>query len=237
MGEIFNSVLFALAGFCEWAGMLKRHMAHSRRYGAVLAGTGLCYAVLVLFLNLYFFLSQEKEHALLSLMVLYLFFGICLVLYDLFGRKIPGKEKKEVHPVYRGLFFAFLLGILVVTIFSREAVTHDTSVFLDFPLRFLRLAPKSMTAALLHFLTNMALFLPLGYVTPPGIREGESYLSDAFLVGCTLSTAVELVQYMASAGQCDIDDILANTLGCLLGIVLYRVMEEGREAHDACADA
>ena len=39
---------------------------------------------------------------------------------------------------------------------------------------------------------------------------------------------IETTQLLAAAGQCDVNDIIANTLGVLLGYGLFRLLGMGR---------
>lgn len=68
----------------------------------------------------------------------------------------------------------------------------------------------------LNVLLNVALFTPLGLLLPllfPRMKKWYWVLLAGFL--CSL--AVELVQYTAKRGITDVDDLLCNTLGCVLG--------------------
>ena len=43
-------------------------------------------------------------------------------------------------------------------------------------------------------------------------------------IGVMLSTIIESCQLIFRLGNCDVDDILANTFGALLGLVLYKIV-------------
>ncbi len=65
-----------------------------------------------------------------------------------------------------------------------------------------------------NLLGNVALFVPIGWLT--AVLSGRRRLLIGTLAGLLLSTAVEVWQ-MASGSFGDIDDIVLNTLGALLG--------------------
>lgn len=65
------------------------------------------------------------------------------------------------------------------------------------------------------FLLNIALFLPFGYLLPMLWRSHHSLRSVA-LSGAAFSLLIECSQLLTSRA-CDIDDLIANTLGAVLG--------------------
>jgi glycopeptide antibiotics resistance protein len=73
---------------------------------------------------------------------------------------------------------------------------------------------------------NVELFLPLGVLLPLLMRTRSGI--RVVTVGLLLSLSIELVQFLAditvSTGRvADIDDVLGNTFGALLGWLLFRV--------------
>jgi glycopeptide antibiotics resistance protein len=66
---------------------------------------------------------------------------------------------------------------------------------------------------LLNVLGNIAMFVPIGFLAVLGLRTG---VVSATLLGFVFSGLVESVQY-ALGRVADVDDILLNTTGALLG--------------------
>lgn len=66
----------------------------------------------------------------------------------------------------------------------------------------------------------------LGALLPMMHRRLRSWIY-ALLCGAALSTLIETAQLLAAAGQCDVNDIAANTLGALLGYGLFRLLGMG----------
>lgn len=69
------------------------------------------------------------------------------------------------------------------------------------------------------FLLNIALFLPFGYLLPMLWRSHRSLRSVA-LSGAAFSLLIECSQLLTSRA-CDIDDLIANTLGTMLGFCCW----------------
>jgi lipopolysaccharide/colanic/teichoic acid biosynthesis glycosyltransferase len=68
-----------------------------------------------------------------------------------------------------------------------------------------------------HFIVlNILLFIPLGFLLR-SITDSWKTIVCGFL----LSVLIELTQYWFRLGSCELDDVLNNTLGCGLGILLW----------------
>lgn len=79
-------------------------------------------------------------------------------------------------------------------------------------------------ATAVNVLGNLLLFLPLGVTLPAAVRALRSPL---LLVpaAAALSALVELTQYTYVPGRAaDIDDIILNTTGALVGLVAFRLV-------------
>ena len=74
---------------------------------------------------------------------------------------------------------------------------------------------------------NAALFVPLGMILPLVLRPPTAW--RVLTVGFFISLAIELVQLLAdvtvSSGRiADVDDLLGNTAGVLIGCLLFRIV-------------
>ncbi|MNN17271.1 VanZ like family protein [compost metagenome] len=77
-----------------------------------------------------------------------------------------------------------------------------------------------MGRALLNVGGNIALFVPLG-ILAAHVGNGRSIRLQSLWLLVT-SLLLEIIQYVLALGSSDIDDILLNTLGGVIGIGIYR---------------
>lgn len=68
------------------------------------------------------------------------------------------------------------------------------------------------------FIKNILLFVPCGLVVP-----WKKNWKQVTLIGLFLSGTIEVIQYITRLGECEIDDIISNTLGAAIGYGLYVV--------------
>ncbi|WP_160680509.1 VanZ family protein [Clostridium sp. C8-1-8] len=72
-------------------------------------------------------------------------------------------------------------------------------------------------------LLNLILFMPFGFLTPMVFRKIKSKWVLNLLIALVFSGAIEFLQ-MFSGRYAQIDDILMNSFGALLGYLIYIVM-------------
>ena len=77
-----------------------------------------------------------------------------------------------------------------------------------------------------HLLGNILWFVPFGLLLARTMRRPAAW--KALLIGAALSAGIEATQFLLGTGVCDIDDVLINALGTLLGYGLYRLWRNHR---------
>lgn len=82
-----------------------------------------------------------------------------------------------------------------------------------------------ITEGVRPYLENILLFIPLGFMLPCIWKKYEVLWKTA-LSGFTFSLIIELSQLFNINRVTDIDDLLMNTLGALIGWVIFRLLKE-----------
>jgi len=79
---------------------------------------------------------------------------------------------------------------------------------------------KYIKTALINLIGNIAVFIPLGYYLPHIFRRVRHF--GLFLLFHTeIIVFIELIQLFTLLGVCDVDDLILNTLGGIIGYSLY----------------
>ncbi|MED3549643.1 VanZ family protein [Cytobacillus praedii] len=68
---------------------------------------------------------------------------------------------------------------------------------------------------------NVLMFVPAGIY----LMIFKERAIKSFIVICSLSLGAEIIQYIFAIGASDIDDLILNSLGGLIGILIYLVLE------------
>lgn len=77
-----------------------------------------------------------------------------------------------------------------------------------------------MQVPLRNFFGNILLLIPLGYLLPLWIKKINMWKIS--FIGISLSLIIEIIQLVTQTGYFDIDDVLLNASGCLIGWLFYR---------------
>lgn len=102
----------------------------------------------------------------------------------------------------------YILFILAVTIFGRTS--HPEPIFRG-------LFWELQSGMWLDIGLNILLFIPLGLII--GGWKG-------LIISLVLSGAIEIIQYFNQIGYCELDDLLNNTIGAGIGVVVKALMEK-----------
>jgi len=73
-----------------------------------------------------------------------------------------------------------------------------------------------------QLLGNVVLFMPFGFALPLAVRASRSLIRTFVAVVC-LAFAVETLQMILPAHGADIDDVILNSFGALLGFLCYQL--------------
>lgn len=86
------------------------------------------------------------------------------------------------------------------------------------------------TSLAVNFVGNLVVFLPLGFLLPL-VRTRPTRAWQAALAGLAVSGSIELTQYLSGRRVADVDDLILDTTGTLLGygaLFAFRRARPGR---------
>lgn len=141
--------------------------------------------------------------------------------------------KKHIRRVRIGftILFGIYIVVLIYLLFFMEMRTYLSSSGIHYNLvpfheisRFIRywdvVGPWS---ALMNIGGNIALFVPFGFCCPELFRRMRSF-GATVAAGACLSICVEVLQLFTGLGCCDIDDVILNTAGTVIGYIVYAIL-------------
>lgn len=131
-----------------------------------------------------------------------------------------GKNWRFIDKKYFALLVAYFALILWVTIVMRiggEEYINVRSAPLD---RVIRAFQTGDWKLFQHFLLNLGMFLPFGFLLKMMDTDRSNGWGNSLLLGVLSSTVIETLQMLLRIGEWDIDDIIANTLGAVVGFLI-----------------
>ncbi len=75
---------------------------------------------------------------------------------------------------------------------------------------------------LIENIMNVVVFIPVGILL--GIAFKQMTWWKALLIGCSISVCIEAQQFFFMKGFSEIDDVMHNTLGCLIGYMIFAIV-------------
>lgn len=147
--------------------------------------------------------------------------------------------KKEFnHKAVMKLLFIIYMCVLVYVVFFAEAMgrtPHDGYVYNLTPLKEIKRFMKYIwdndalgRAARLNIFGNIIAFIPFGIYLPYTSESKLGFISTV-LYTFSLSLTIELVQLITKVGSCDVDDIILNALGGVIGYILWYIYTKLRK--------
>lgn len=69
---------------------------------------------------------------------------------------------------------------------------------------------------------NVVVFVPVGLLA--GLASRSINLLRALLIGLCISLSIEVLQFTFEKGFAELDDVMHNSLGCLIGYGISRII-------------
>lgn len=142
------------------------------------------------------------------------------------------RAKKKVRICGRILFVVYLLLALYVMFFSesldRTMVSteyrYNLTPFAEIERFWNMRGSYGWHVTLINLLGNVICFMPFGFLVPTLSRNRvlNNCLSVTILA-MAFSALIETTQLITKVGAFDVDDIILNTLGGFLGIVIFKM--------------
>ena len=137
------------------------------------------------------------------------------------------KEKSRPHPLAVLLFIAYLLLLFYLLFFSKEygrttdsGYRYNLELFKEIRRFWSNRDSLGWNSVITNLAGNIVAFAPFGFFLPMLCRAGKN------VFGCVVLTTlfsffVETVQLFSKVGAFDVDDILLNAVGGLVGFLGY----------------
>lgn len=141
-------------------------------------------------------------------MLLLVLFVIVAVLLLVF------KHSEFKQSISRLLIVEYSVILYFITVFSRKAHSvrrYDFTPFWSY----------EKPDLLLENVMNVVVFIPVGILL--GLAFSNIKLWKVVVIGLLLSLPIEILQFFLKKGFAEIDDVMHNTIGCMLGYGLSNI--------------
>lgn len=151
--------------------------------------------------------------------------------FVLVGDLLVARKRKKMSILLIFVFIIYLAALVYFVFFAEEYGRTEISNELKYNLmpfqeikRYIEYrAMIGMPAVILNLLGNVVAFIPFGFLLPMiSSAERRSYM--IFFLSLELSLIIEVIQLFTRVGSFDVDDLILNTLGGLIGYWAYRTI-------------
>ena len=127
-------------------------------------------------------------------------------------------NKTRFHSIKKTIiYFVFATYLAAVYLF----VGMPTLQFMRFDLSLTLMPFRPMIADFKNTILNIVLFIPVGFMLP-FLWKKYNTLKTTLFFGFSMSLAIELLQILTYRAT-DINDLIANTLGAVVGYFAFRI--------------
>lgn len=162
----------------------------------------------------------------------YIYFLVLSLITWIIYRVIVCKKNHKVNvfrEVFINLFFLYFLIVIYFTFFKYGVLHLDLQVrnyanlvTLVETLKMFKDNFMGLSNSLYNVLGNVLLFIPLGFGIPL-LFKNHNKLGKITFYGFAASLSIESLQYLTRTNFTDIDDVIFNTFGAILGFIIYNV--------------
>jgi glycopeptide antibiotics resistance protein len=134
--------------------------------------------------------------------------------------------RKLIKIIFIILFMLYLSYLIYLTFFSRlygRAYIFRSINIIPFKTIIEFLTAKINTDIIVtNIIGNIAAFMPMGFLLPIIFKRLKTI--NRLIAAILFATvSIEVIQYIAGVGATDIDDIILNLSGGILGYLIYKV--------------
>ena len=141
------------------------------------------------------------------------------------------KKRKLILRLSTILFFMYL-GLMIWQLFlgpyrSYSSVRrYNIYPFNTIMNYFINSDKFSFHIIFINLVANIVTFIPLGFFTSLLFKRLNKVITITIFSVLTVSS-IEAIQFIFNVGVFDVDDIILNSLGCIIGFTFYKLLRRG----------
>lgn len=130
-------------------------------------------------------------------------------------------KQKLTKTIISFIFAAYFFAVLYITLIDR--IVGEQRHMLDAPFWEYKnlLSGVDWEFYFWQIIGNLVMLIPFGAMLPFLFKKMQSAVIVAF-AGCMFSAFIEITQFFTGRGLCEIDDVFNNTLGAVIGYLIFR---------------
>ena len=148
------------------------------------------------------------------------------------AKKFIWDNRQRIKLVFFGVYCFFI--VCYTLLLRKQGAYHKADMRFMWAYREMLTGHPEWKTDVLQNIFNILFFVPFGMSFPrslvkrlPSAFRGREWLA-VLSVGLVFSVFIEVTQYAARLGLCELDDVICNSLGALTGYGLLRAFISGK---------
>ena len=150
---------------------------------------------------------------------------------------MDNREKKQIR-ILTAVFMVLYLVLLAYVCFFSESYRPEGDAgyrynlipFREIIRYYSNVEALGLRAVFANLLGNVIAFIPFGFFYPIIIKRHKSFWRT-FFGALLLSLCIETIQFVTKVGAFDVDDLILNTFGGIMGYIIFRIVNRIRRKH------
>jgi glycopeptide antibiotics resistance protein len=134
--------------------------------------------------------------------------GVAFILFS--------QETRRLQKIAKLLLLEWCWVVFSSAVFFRETKPENAIVLVPLSSYFCITENSYFLEAMVINILNIIMFVPIGLL----LRMSSHNWKGVVLVGGLISVAIEVTQFVLRRGLCEIDDVIHNVLGCMVGYAI-----------------
>lgn len=149
-------------------------------------------------------------------------------------------KKENSIKIIKSFFIIYCIGLIFILFLSRARVGNqfNLKIFSKEHFTMINLIPFktifefldrmnnsniNTNIVVLNLSANLLMFIPMGMALPVLFSNNFNKLWKTTLFVASLVLVIEIIQFVTFCGSADIDDLILNTLGCVIGYGIIKI--------------
>jgi glycopeptide antibiotics resistance protein len=134
---------------------------------------------------------------------------------------------KFMKATFTVLFILYLLFLTYLTLldhfYGREFVHRSINIIPFKTINQFLTSSYNQNIVVTNILGNILAFMPMGFLLPLVFKKLDNF-KKVLLFVLIGTVSIEVLQYITGAGATDIDDVILNAVGGILGYIIFKIL-------------
>ena len=137
---------------------------------------------------------------------------------------------KKIPRIFSSIFLIVYIRYLVYLVFLSpyygRGYLHRSYNFIPFKTIIeYTFFSHNLNISVVNIVGNILAFVPMGFLVPIVFSKANS-LKNIVIIVLIATNCIEIIQFISGVGTCDVDDVILNLIGGIIGFQTYKIVSK-----------